>query len=457
MSQRRTRRGKLGDTPNDATCSTTDDPPCSTTDGPPCLRRSTRHQTRQTNPKTVSTQEPSIQPKKRKASSKSSKGKKSKNTETEISSKLGEEENILCPCNIDITSKISWICCSKCQIWWHAKCAGITSLELSKYKANAFFKCFLCIYKDVPHDLFNRITNRVQPDFTGPDTDSREPQQPYGEATSTAEKQHDEDKESPGSLISDSNNIVIIDNIANPSPYKNSGVILKEIKTFKPNLNVKHAYVLPAGGIALHCRSEKDKQEALEPWPEESFEHSSIVAHEPSGAQHGADFVCRNISKHIRDTDIVEAVKFITGDSCQVQIHRFKNRSKNCFMPLARITISDSSKIDVFLQNGLLIGRKILPCQRFRKNLIIRCYNCQGYGHISKLCDKPTTCDLCGDRTGPYHSCGSPFCCNCNTPGHTASSKICPLYQKLHKHIHHRHTEQYAQMSTDQHTLLRNV
>ena len=45
-----------------------------------------------------------------------------------------------CPCGNSVDHECKWICCSKCNQWWHLNCAGILESEFKKFK-QCYFKC----------------------------------------------------------------------------------------------------------------------------------------------------------------------------------------------------------------------------------------------------------------------------------------------------------------------------
>ena len=191
-----------------------------------------------------------------------------------------------------------------------------------------------------------------------------------------------------------SDNIVILDKIKDPSAYTDSRKILEEIELRNPELGVDFAYTLSAGGIALHCKSIKDYNLALQPWPKDSFGGSNITPHPPASARLKAtnSVVIRNIKQEITDTDIQLATQLITGSSTSVR--RFKNRRTGRFMPIAELTVNSNSEkgITQLLKQGIKIGTVILPCEPKRTAKVIRCYNCNLFGHTAYHCSNPKTC-----------------------------------------------------------------
>lgn len=253
-------------------------------------------------------------------------------------------------------------------------------------------------------------------------------------------------------------NIVIIDDIDDPSKFVNSPDILREIKKHKPSISCSHVHILKGGGIAIHCRTTLDKEEALKPWPDSAFNSRKIYPHTPVGARKNnspSKIVVRNIPAYITDQQLSEEFTHITGQDCHV--HRFYNRRTNSPMPIAAVKFSNlpADLLSDIISRGLTLANKVLPCEPFRNFRIYRCYNCQTYGHVAKSCNKLSRCLTCGDTYKDTHDCnGNCFCTNCKSDTHTADSKHCPAYTKIYKSILSRlSTCFHHEMSPGKHTL----
>ncbi|KNZ79696.1 hypothetical protein J132_08855 [Termitomyces sp. J132] len=61
----------------------------------------------------------------------------------------------------------------------------------------------------------------------------------------------------------------------------------------------------------------------------------------------------------------------------------------------------------------------------------MRCYRCQGYGHVATACMKPEQCARCGEDH-PSKGCTNPPCCiPCGLIGHPSYSRKCAIFQKM--------------------------
>ena len=355
-----------------------------------------------------------------------------------------------CPCEIkNVPTK--WIACSKCKQWWHIKCAGINASEFNKLK-QSYYKCVLCVLNLIGQsDEAQALKRKLAFAITVKEGEKTE-------ITPTKGKTDDIGKQTANCLKNSTKtgqNIVILDNINTPSQYKDSGKILKEIKNQKPTLNVNFAYILSAGGVALHCKTAEDKTLALEPWPSASFGNSDIEAHEPAGGKHKPAIVCRNIPRHMTDEEIKEAAEEFTGKKCTVR--RFKNHRTDSYMPIAKLELCSQSAAQLLVEKGIIVGRKVLPCEPSIKNSVIRCYNCNEYGHTQKCCKNVLSCTDCGQNHNTLYCSNVKYCRNCKVAGHSADSKRCPTYRRLSTLLSNRYNLRENEAAAIECEVLRNL
>jgi len=94
---------------------------------------------------------------------------------------------------------------------------------------------------------------------------------------------------------SERENIVIIDNIADPAKFVRSDSILKEVNRFAPSVQVKYAYSLAKGGVAIHLNNIQDKQSLLQCLSSEAFGGAKIY----DLATKRETLLLRNVPTHI--------------------------------------------------------------------------------------------------------------------------------------------------------------
>ena len=93
------------------------------------------------------------------------------------------------------------------------------------------------------------------------------------------------------------------------------------------------------------------------------------------------------------------------------------------------------------IAESLLVDYEIKHCERFHKNnVLVQCFNCYKYGHISKWCKYHMACRHCA---GGYstHECNPettgahPMCATCEKPVHPALSPVYVVRTKEMKKV----------------------
>lgn len=120
------------------------------------------------------------------------------------------------------------------------------------------------------------------------------------------------------------------------------------------------------------------------------------------------------------------------------------------------VQVDNSTDLAVFKKLQYFLYQNI-TIEKYKKEGLIQCRNCQGHGHISTNCRMPYRCVKCPGNHGPGEcpippkelnnkeqinvdpvtgeiskTYGIPvYCCNCKQTGHVASSKVCPVKIRL--------------------------
>lgn len=364
-------------------------------------------------PKT--TPAPSNKPK----TGKSSKSKRSQpKTEPQYCPTKTEKDNpklLVCPCEDDgpDTNGLWWSACSKCQQWWHNKCAGI---EDCNQESNDFV-CILCCIDSIKSETVKRkickkITSQASP--IPCDSQSTKPKVEQAEKLES--------------------NIVILDNISSIKDYHNSSQIKSEVNRCKPKLDIQQAYSLPRGGIALHLKSQKDTEEALKPWPQ-SF-GSQVSPHRPSRHLTQSHIIVRSVKTRHSQSEITSDLTKTYPNSGPITVRRLHHRHTKLPLPLIELTCANKTAANWLNAGVNILGshHKVEPKRRFR---VVRCYHCQSFGHVAKNCNNPAVCRQCGTDHPDMLNCTMPAkCANCHDP-HPADSKHCPVYAAVVTKLHY--------------------
>ena len=237
-------------------------------------------------------------------------------------------------------------------------------------------------------------------------------------------------------------NIRIIDNIPPNLQPKSSSDIKKRIKEYtKEEITVDYTYILPKGGIVIHlsCTADIDilEQELNNIYP-------GTICNPPKSQLNIKKVIIKNIEPNIQLEDLTNEIK-TTFPDC-TKIRRFHSAITHKPLPIICITCTTADTYEKLIQEGVQIFNNKYKCEIYRKP-VIRCFNCQRFGHIARNCINKTTCHHCGEHHYQTNYCRKNlFCINCKKPGHPSISRNCPKYIEKQNQIQH-------EISTVQHYL----
>lgn len=390
------------------------------------------------------------------------------------------------------TKKDNWIQCDCCKSWFHATCGGYNSTQYSKIcRDNIWIKCVVCCIQQVyltetDDDTVSRINvvidtaknrntgsasakggkNKVRKKLS---QNSVEESCKVGESSNTtlnnsavhkdAELQevesitqrqvdistnnitvagcvsgHSHSKPIEVCNDSDLDKIVVIDNINNPAEFSSSQRILKEIHNFFPHMKIEFAYSLAKGGVAIHTSNTDDRDRLLQLLPAESF--GGGLKHTPKGQCGKAVFI-KGVDTSVNlcyITDILkqEGIKVI-------EARRLTRRYTGKPTQVVKVQCAEES-VTQLLSSSLVVNNKRCVIEKERLVRVVRCFNCQSFGHLSQYCNNSRRCEQCGESHLYSVKCvRNVQCANCSG-SHPASSSVCPVYAKRYADL----AEQYS-------------
>ena len=284
-------------------------------------------------------------------------------------------------------TNINWICCDVCKLWCHSDCCGLTQKDYKKLTSGKqYFKCICCCiydsccikeakYRSVA-DNSELLSSASATEVTATDQPDKHEAQPSDALpcnSGIGAKNHVDTQEVAVAItnisrqstdqvrdtsVSDEGidleiqqerqNIIIVDCISNPTKYTRSDNILREVQRFAPLIQVKYAYSLAKGGVAIHLNNTRDKLTLLNSFTTEAFEGAKIF----DLAKRNYTLSLRNVPTYV-DLETVRLAlkeKSIEAERLLRQQHKLTGRPQ----PVIKVVCTDTVPMRKNLRATLL-------------------------------------------------------------------------------------------------------
>ena len=348
--------------------------------------------------------------------------------------------------------QIEWISCNSYSKWVHPICSELTSKEIqkiknlsSKSKFDIFYKCLKCSLKTakfarIIHKNFieqdtsttqtslNNIT-KIDVSVDTQDLPKKEDTvkislQSAGkvlETEKTLSKVQDPIKKESTNNSANCNAstaqnavdfICIVENITkNNFRPRNSVTIKRQIsKISSKKINIKHTYTLPRGGVAFHFKAQEDVNKFEK---EVDNIYPGSTCSKPKSQGQYKKLIIKNINP------------FISTEQLHLSLRQTIDKPLPVICVACEVSICNN-----LLNKGIDLLGSHFDCENYIKP-VVRCFNCQKFGHISMNYFNKHCCEYCGKNHPFQQPCSQEsFCVNCNIPGHPSTSGECPKYIK---------------------------
>ncbi len=189
--------------------------------------------------------------------------------------------------------------------------------------------------------------------------------------------------------------IIIIDNVQIPQNQRNSSKLKGLINKAKPDINISQVYTLAGGGIALHCKDKASQELALGDWANTGLNPTGKPKpHKIKGLQDSQVVVVKSVNTRYSEKELLQEIKVRYPSASNV--HRLYNRINNTPFPIIKVTLS-CSEASAILKNQIHIFGQNLTCESCRSTKVVRCYQCQRFGHTANFCVFGHRCVNCSD------------------------------------------------------------
>ena len=102
--------------------------------------------------------------------------------------------------------------------------------------------------------------------------------------------------------------------------------------------------------------------------------------------------------------------------------------------------VCDRDNVNDLLKCSIVIDRVKCTVELERRFKVIRCYNCQRFGHLARNCKNSPVCCFCsGSHVSPASCPNETKCANCSGP-HPSFSSVCPDFNKQYEILAKQHS-----------------
>ena len=340
-----------------------------------------------------------------------------------------------CPCKEEIVvsgkSIALFITCSKCSQKWHIKCVGLeglTDVPLKKLKQwccppcyvypekakggakkeEATFKAILEKMEKMQQHI-DRIETKV--DQKNNSTSNPENKLNYNAALKLGKVE----KNIQQLVKQQSTSLKEVPKVKDPAKYEKT-IIVKSYsdKNIKNSVDIrkavgpvyKDAAIIEArttvkGHILLEFADKQTAEKVIETWKPDLFGgNKGVVKLKRPKAAGLIKYVCQNDAS---EEEILEAA--ITSYP-NTDIELFKNKEGR-FTGTIKVTFNSEDDLNAAMNNPVYINNHRYRMEKYENRpQIIKCHNCQSFGHVARLCfSKNTICGKCTSKEHPTKDC----------------------------------------------------
>jgi len=143
--------------------------------------------------------------------------------------------------------------------------------------------------------------------------------------------------------------------------------------------------------------------------------------------------VCTSVSTQ-------ECTKVVKSHGIEViEVRRLVNRHTGKPLRVIKVkcSVKHSSRL---LSCHIVINNRACVIERQHSVRVVRCYNCQSFGHLARVCPNHRRCEFCAGSHEHEHCVNEVCCANCGG-NHPSSSLQCSAYISRYEILTKQHTK----------------
>ena len=356
--------------------------------------------------------------------------------------------------------------CTQCRLYWHNECGGPDYLipiklvkELKDAPPNVSIHCPKCMVNNKAvtlvsiSDKFDKLQAQPPQDFPilaaniGNDKSLKNPRNRVVSGLATAEnfkrKMNDEKERVERTRL----------------VRKPKGIKLSTSKLIRQNFNIDYRGVmirdcrLTAGGsILLEFENKKVALQMDKDWKPHSFGgneglfnlereiHAGIVQHIEAYKDENNE---ENVEGVMSEAEIIDEVKKTYPEATSEVFMRKNNKGEKVPTGTVKIKFASRDELDAAMKTCINMFSQRLAVEEFQfKPRVIKCHNCQIFGHIAMRCKHPAKCGCCSaahsTKDCPHQSDPDKFKCSHCTGKHITGDKACKKFQAREDELKNR-------------------
>nr|XP_034195367.1 uncharacterized protein LOC117611536 [Osmia lignaria] len=243
--------------------------------------------------------------------------------------------------------------------------------------------------------------------------------------------------------VKEKHEVLIIKPENENDPRSNDEIKAKVTEVLKKNrsqIRIKQVRQLRNKGVVVEVKDKRD----IEIIKNSKFKEVGLKTAEPKKIN--PSIIIYDVEKEYKADELKEDLIFKNLEVRDDEYAEKLKRSidfRHCFKTKNESRVNWIVQLPAKEYSALMLSRKVYMFWRIYKLKeylnVMRCYKCQGYGHIAKFCQaKQQCCENCGNTEHERKDCprkDKPQCINCirtkrKDTNHSVTNKLCPELQR---------------------------